>query len=402
MDYRPTSLWQKAGLEYVGETTSVYLITRNEKYTHREEKVPQTPPEFLEFVSHGNIGVSFVLNPFEPDRDGSFAVDLVRSEFARVVISQGNDKCEVAHGKGQIRDYRTGIPVYTGEFDLGFRSGSGRAPIYLGSRTFEGDYQGEWKFSMRHGKGQVTYTDGTVFRGNFSHDQKSGLGVETDSLGGKYVGLWRDGVRHGSGEYTWRGGAKFEAREYEYGKLVRFYDIPVAMLKEAAENIDLNLSASVAAAGVEIQAAIVESEPKPAPGPFAGLGPRKALQTVLERTLPDSAAKLSKILGKNVTFTVNEQSIKDSPIATTVLYNLSADGGAYGSEAINTAIKSICEDSFVKEIVVDKLNKIYITHNQDTKAPTTATFNDGLLTISHHFGKNIKSTDVAKEIGNSL
>jgi hypothetical protein len=56
MDFRPNPLWQKAGLEYVGESSQVKLVKVIEKYSNRELKVPGTPSDFLEFVSAGNIG----------------------------------------------------------------------------------------------------------------------------------------------------------------------------------------------------------------------------------------------------------------------------------------------------------------------------------------------------------
>jgi hypothetical protein len=44
--------------------------------------------------------------------------------------------------------------------------------IVTKTHTDEGEYNGEWYFSLRHGLGILKYSDGTVYQGHFHHDEK--------------------------------------------------------------------------------------------------------------------------------------------------------------------------------------------------------------------------------------
>ena len=44
--------------------------------------------------------------------------------------------------------------------------------VHLGRGDLIGDYKGLFKFNHRHGYGELTYPDGTVFKGEWKYDEK--------------------------------------------------------------------------------------------------------------------------------------------------------------------------------------------------------------------------------------
>ncbi len=91
--------------------------------------------------------------------------------------------------------------VYTGEWMDGKQHGKG---------TFkEGDgvtYVGDFVNNRLEGKGTLTKPDGSIYVGDFVRDQFEGNGNLIRSNGEKYVGEFEKGKLHGNGTYTWPNG----------------------------------------------------------------------------------------------------------------------------------------------------------------------------------------------------
>ena len=73
----------------------------------------------------------------------------------------------------------------------------------------KGDYEGEYKDGLRHGKGICKYPSGNVYDGEWENDKENGYGVYTWPNGDKYDGHFRNGLRNGRGTYTWPSGEKY-------------------------------------------------------------------------------------------------------------------------------------------------------------------------------------------------
>ena len=74
-----------------------------------------------------------------------------------------------------------------------------------------GRYQGEWRDSMRHGHGNMIYSDRRVYQGDWSRDRRHGFGTLTSphaKTGGvrQYAGDWCDDRREGFGVMSYGGG----------------------------------------------------------------------------------------------------------------------------------------------------------------------------------------------------
>lgn len=60
-------------------------------------------------------------------------------------------------------------------------------------------YEGDWKDNVRHGKGQLTFCDGTTYIGSFELDEMHGKGKIFYQNGDYYIGDFSLGVQHGKG-----------------------------------------------------------------------------------------------------------------------------------------------------------------------------------------------------------
>jgi hypothetical protein len=66
------------------------------------------------------------------------------------------------------------------------------------------------KYRERHGYGIYTYPDGSIYEGEWEHDNRNGRGIYTYADGGKYEGGWKDNKKSGQGTRIWVCGAKYE------------------------------------------------------------------------------------------------------------------------------------------------------------------------------------------------
>lgn len=76
-----------------------------------------------------------------------------------------------------------------------------------------GEYVGERNsFNRFHGKGVYTYTNGSVYDGQWVDGRKQGRGKQTQPDGGVYVGEWRDNLQNGKGRMRWATGDVYEGQ----------------------------------------------------------------------------------------------------------------------------------------------------------------------------------------------
>jgi hypothetical protein len=61
-------------------------------------------------------------------------------------------------------------------------------------------YSGDWVRGRRHGRGKLSFLDGSFYRGEFRDDQMWGKGIYVDATDGtQYDGEWYKNMRQGFG-----------------------------------------------------------------------------------------------------------------------------------------------------------------------------------------------------------
>lgn len=167
------------------------------------------------------------------DREDSRDLDVYCGE-----LSEGQ-----YHGRGTLR-YARSDPrqrgVFEGDFVRGKRSGKGKLSWTNGTV-----YYGDWKDDRLHGTGVLELPSGLKYEGEFQHNKFHGQGTLRWKNGKHYVGSWKDnlrsgtgvltypaddsrhrmeytgewskGMRHGQGVMRWTNGALYEG-EWNYGK----------------------------------------------------------------------------------------------------------------------------------------------------------------------------------------
>eukprot|EP00347_Sterkiella_histriomuscorum_P011997 403370285 len=70
-------------------------------------------------------------------------------------------------------------------------------------------YNGETNSNgQRHGKGRLTYIDGSFYEGNWVNGKKEGFGLSKSRDGIQYEGNWLNDMKNGEGVLTLPSGAK--------------------------------------------------------------------------------------------------------------------------------------------------------------------------------------------------
>ena len=116
------------------------------------------------------------------------------------------------HGKG-IFKYKNG-EEYKGEFKKGMKDGNG----YY--KTNEGEYDGFWKEDKKDGHGKYTFKNGDLYMGEFKADMFSGQGILLYSNGNKTIGTWENNKRNGI-ELLFNNKGQIYFRVYENNTLVQ-------------------------------------------------------------------------------------------------------------------------------------------------------------------------------------
>eukprot|EP01034_Spumella_vulgaris_P026395 gene26396-32971_t len=71
-------------------------------------------------------------------------------------------------------------------------------------------YSGEWLDNKRSGQGKATYPHGEMFVGSWLNNVRNGPGVSNYSNGDSFTGRWSNGVRHGRGTFSYACGVTTE------------------------------------------------------------------------------------------------------------------------------------------------------------------------------------------------
>ena len=111
------------------------------------------------------------------------------------------------NSKNKIRS--TDLPdgqIYTGNFANWTKFGEGNLTWRNGDV-----FQGIWT-DNEVGNGTITYSDGTLYIGQWLGDKRHGKGEMRYTHGGKYVGHFSNGLKDGIGNYTWSDGAYYSGQ----------------------------------------------------------------------------------------------------------------------------------------------------------------------------------------------
>ena len=99
--------------------------------------------------------------------------------------------------------FASALGKYEGEYNKdGKRHGKGKITFRNGTY-----YEGEWKNDLSHGQGTLTYSDGSIYKGEFKFAKKDGKGTQifpkskTHPDGAKYVGEFKNDLYNGYGKF---------------------------------------------------------------------------------------------------------------------------------------------------------------------------------------------------------
>ena len=172
------------------------------------ERIPLTIPHEVE------RGQCLRCCPVQPDNNntatGTAANALYKGEFN----SRGQK-----HGHGEMT-WSNG-DVYKGEFSNDQRHGHGTLTFAQG-----GEYVGNWTHNQMHGSGTRRYPNGDVYMGTYVQGNRQGTGRFYYANGDLYDGSFVQNRLHGPGRYYYAAGQRFEGdfrhgKRYGKGKLQR-------------------------------------------------------------------------------------------------------------------------------------------------------------------------------------
>lgn len=112
----------------------------------------------------------------------------------------GKFKGILPHGNGKYT-WSDGS-VYEGDWIDGKMTGKGIIIWPSGAK-----YEGEFSGSYLHGHGTFTKSNGCVYTGGWRMNAHHGIGRKAYSNSDIYEGLWKEGIREGSGKFTWNDGS---------------------------------------------------------------------------------------------------------------------------------------------------------------------------------------------------
>jgi hypothetical protein len=121
-------------------------------------------------------------------------------------LYEGQWKKNREHGIGTLMSSDRKRVIYQGAWEKGRMHGHGVYNYYSegigssGGRSprERGNYVGQFRQSLRNGRGVFTLPDGSVYDGEFRDNIQNGYGVFHWPDGTIYEGPWRDGKRHGA------------------------------------------------------------------------------------------------------------------------------------------------------------------------------------------------------------
>ncbi|KAI5384642.1 Phosphatidylinositol 4-phosphate 5-kinase 7, variant 2 [Lathyrus oleraceus] len=104
------------------------------------------------------------------------------------------------HGNGKYT-WSDGT-IYEGDWIDGKMTGKGLITWTSGSK-----YEGEFSGGYLHGQGTFTESNGCVYTGGWRMDAHHGVGRKVYWNANNYDGLWKEGIREGCGKFTWNSGS---------------------------------------------------------------------------------------------------------------------------------------------------------------------------------------------------
>jgi len=125
-------------------------------------------------------------------------------------VAGGGDSAAGSTQECQIVSYDDGSS-YTGLLVSGKRHGQG----LWKSQT--GQYEGQWKADIQHGRGRQTWSDGRVYEGQFENGKFSGTGRmvwHTQKGLLTYEGEYKDDLKQGKGKFVWADGRTYDGEWY--------------------------------------------------------------------------------------------------------------------------------------------------------------------------------------------
>jgi hypothetical protein len=138
--------------------------------------------------------------------DGTYTLSLTARDtsgtisgiaFSEITFASGN----IAPSDGFGTHTYSNGSVYVGEFLAGDREGQGTMTYADGMV-----YEGTWVDGDREGQGTITWADGTVYSGAWQDDYWSGQGTVSYPIGDVYAGEFLAGDMEGQGTYTFDDG----------------------------------------------------------------------------------------------------------------------------------------------------------------------------------------------------
>ncbi|CAF3322959.1 unnamed protein product [Rotaria socialis] len=111
---------------------------------------------------------------------------------------KGEWKNDKKHGKG-IYIWKSTGDFYEGDFANDMRTGFGTLTVKTVDGKFQRKYAGGWKNNMKHGYGNLFFSDNEYYEGEFYADKRNGWGRMFYADGSTYEGQWLDDKRHGTG-----------------------------------------------------------------------------------------------------------------------------------------------------------------------------------------------------------
>ena len=125
----------------------------------------------------------------------------------------GQIKDGLPHGKGEYK-YKNG-DEYKGYFKKGLYDGHGV------KKTRNGEsYSGYWKDNKRDGKGKYIFSNGDYYDGEFKEDMFNGKGILVYINGNKTYGTWKNNKRNGK-EYFFNNKGEVFFHVYENNTLIQ-------------------------------------------------------------------------------------------------------------------------------------------------------------------------------------
>ncbi|PNY04144.1 phosphatidylinositol-4-phosphate 5-kinase [Trifolium pratense] len=95
--------------------------------------------------------------------------------------------------------------IYEGDWVDGKMAGKGLI-IFPSGNKYEGEFSGNWY----HGKGTHTWKDGRIYIGDWEKNKMNGRGIMKWANGDVFDGCWSNGLRHGNGKFMWSNGRIYE------------------------------------------------------------------------------------------------------------------------------------------------------------------------------------------------